>query len=897
MRRAHELHLLLGKGISAIHDRHQEPLSVLRDAVRHALRQSTRRNSGGRRGLPGERGRAVHQGLDGGRAARASRAADDAAGPRRGRAPRARRAGTRRSTAIARAASAALQAAHGRDAVGVFGSGALTNEKAYLLGKFARVALGTAEHRLQRPLLHVVRGGGRRTARSASIAGCRSRVADIAEAEADPARRRNVAETHAAGHAVLRRSSGARGGALIVVDPRRTADRRGGDLHLPLTPGTDARARQRAAARRSSARAWSTTTYIARARPASTRVRAAVGRATGPAASSASPACPRRRSSQRRAPARPTRARAMVLTGRGAEQQAQGVDNALALHQPRAGARAGRARRRRLRLPDRAGQRPGRPRARPEGRPAPRLPPHRRPAARAHVAAVWGVDRGRAAAARARRAYETARRARRARRRPRAARHRLEPGGLGAARGPHRSERLARARLPGGVRLLPVRDRGARRRRAAGRAVGRGGGHDHQPRRPRDPAPRARRAPPAGVRTDLDVLRELAARLGRRRAASRSPTPRAVFEELRARHAPAAPPTTRHQPTTRLDARGRRLLALPRRATTRARRACSPSGFPTAGRPRALPRGAADSRRPRRPTRVPALPHHRPLLAQYQSGTQTRRVARARRARARCRVVEVHPLTRAPARHRRRRPRRRRDAARRARRSARRVTSDIRAGHLFVPFHWGGLGSANLLTNPALDPTSRMPEFKVCAARIVRRERGAPRRRRAGAPYDDERQHWSSSATAWRAPGSSRRCSRRGGDPRFDDHDVRRRALRQLQPHPAVGRARRRARPEDIFINPLDWYARARRDAARRRAASTRIDRARARASTRERRSREPYDDARASPPAACPSSRRSRAARATDGDADRPASTCSARSMTAHDDRARTRSVARAPP
>jgi assimilatory nitrate reductase catalytic subunit len=35
----------------------------------------------------------------------------------------------------------AIQAAH---AVGVFGSGALTNEKAYLLGKFARVALATS---------------------------------------------------------------------------------------------------------------------------------------------------------------------------------------------------------------------------------------------------------------------------------------------------------------------------------------------------------------------------------------------------------------------------------------------------------------------------------------------------------------------------------------------------------------------------------------------------------------------------------------------------------------------------------------------------------------------------------------------------------------------------------
>ena len=33
---------------------------------------------------------------------------------------------------------------YGRDAIGVFGGGSLTNEKAYLLGKFARVALGTA---------------------------------------------------------------------------------------------------------------------------------------------------------------------------------------------------------------------------------------------------------------------------------------------------------------------------------------------------------------------------------------------------------------------------------------------------------------------------------------------------------------------------------------------------------------------------------------------------------------------------------------------------------------------------------------------------------------------------------------------------------------------------------
>jgi assimilatory nitrate reductase catalytic subunit len=39
---------------------------------------------------------------------------------------------------------------------------------------------------------------------------------------------------------------------------------------------------------------------------------------------------------------------------------------------------------------------------------------------------------------------------------------------------------------------------------------------------------------------------------------------------------------------------------------------------------------------------------------------------------------------------------------------------------VFVPFHWGGASSANALTNPALDPHSRMPAFKVCAVRVAR---------------------------------------------------------------------------------------------------------------------------------------------------------------------------------
>ncbi|WP_078579749.1 formate dehydrogenase subunit alpha [Salipaludibacillus agaradhaerens] len=46
------------------------------------------------------------------------------------------------------------------------------------------------------------------------------------------------------------------------------------------------------------------------------------------------------------------------------------------------------------------------------------------------------------------------------------------------------------------------------------------------------------------------------------------------------------------------------------------------------------------------------------------------------------------------------------------------LTKAIRRDHIFVPYHWGKELSINKLTNPALDPTSRMPEFKVCAVRM-----------------------------------------------------------------------------------------------------------------------------------------------------------------------------------
>ncbi len=44
------------------------------------------------------------------------------------------------------------------------------------------------------------------------------------------------------------------------------------------------------------------------------------------------------------------------------------------------------------------------------------------------------------------------------------------------------------------------------------------------------------------------------------------------------------------------------------------------------------------------------------------------------------------------------------------------------AGTIFIPFCFAD-AAANLLTNPALDPIGKIPEYKFCAARV---ERAAP---------------------------------------------------------------------------------------------------------------------------------------------------------------------------
>jgi assimilatory nitrate reductase catalytic subunit len=48
------------------------------------------------------------------------------------------------------------------------------------------------------------------------------------------------------------------------------------------------------------------------------------------------------------------------------------------------------------------------------------------------------------------------------------------------------------------------------------------------------------------------------------------------------------------------------------------------------------------------------------------------------------------------------------------------VVTTIRPDTVFIPYHWAGRRAANQLTNPALDPLSKIPEYKVSAVRVER---------------------------------------------------------------------------------------------------------------------------------------------------------------------------------
>ncbi|GCB49610.1 molybdopterin oxidoreductase family protein [Streptomyces sp. NL15-2K] len=640
---------------------------------------------------------------------------------------------------------------HGPDACGVFGGGGLTNEKAYTLGKFARIVLGTSQ----------IDYNGRFCMSSAAAAGIKAfgldrglpfPLEDIPKTGCVILVGSNLAETMPPSlrfFTELREN----GGTLIVIDPRRTKTAEQADLHLAPRPGTDLAlalgllhlvvaegrvdedyVRERTAgwedARAAAMAHWPE--YVERITGVSVpQLRETVRMFCEPES-------------------------AMVLTARGPEQQSKGTDTVGAwINLCLATGRAGRPLSGYGCLTGQGNGQGGRE----HGQKADQLPGYRKlddPAARRHVAEVWGVDPD-SLPGPGRSAYEL-----------------LDALGgdikslllmasnpvVSAPRAAHIEERLRSldflavcdvvlsetAALADVV--LPVTqwaEETGTTTNLEGRVLLR----------------RQAITPPEGVRSDLEVMHELAARLGVEKG---FPTdPEEVFEELRRASAggpadysgityrrlveengvfwpcPAATGDTADTADTAdtgvgedtadgedaaLDAAldlqpddparddtadtaddvhpGTRRLFLDRFATPD-------------GRARFVPvshRAIAEEP----DAEYPVLLTTGRVVAQYQSGAQTRRVDELNAA-APGPFVELHP-----------RLAERLGAAegdsvavvsRRGRAVApARITTTIRPDTVFMPFHWPGEGRANSLTNPALDPTSRMPEFKACAVRL-----------------------------------------------------------------------------------------------------------------------------------------------------------------------------------
>jgi assimilatory nitrate reductase catalytic subunit len=125
---------------------------------------------------------------------------------------------------------------HGKDAVAVYGGASLTTEKAYLLGKFARVALGTRHIDYNGRLCMVSAG----TAYKLAFNIDRSPLpwSDIPKARVLFIIGANIGECAPITTEYVWRCRDA-GGRLIVADPRMTPITRNADLYLPLRPGTD----------------------------------------------------------------------------------------------------------------------------------------------------------------------------------------------------------------------------------------------------------------------------------------------------------------------------------------------------------------------------------------------------------------------------------------------------------------------------------------------------------------------------------------------------------------------------------------------------------------------------------------------------------------------------------
>jgi assimilatory nitrate reductase catalytic subunit len=129
-----------------------------------------------------------------------------------------------------------IQQTYGNDAFALLGGASLTNEKAYLMGKFARVAVKTANIDYNGRLCMVSAG-----AASKKIFGIDRSAnpwSDIPLAKAILVAGSNIAECSPITTQYLWQAR-ENGGKLIVLDPRMTPIARNADLYIPVRSGGD----------------------------------------------------------------------------------------------------------------------------------------------------------------------------------------------------------------------------------------------------------------------------------------------------------------------------------------------------------------------------------------------------------------------------------------------------------------------------------------------------------------------------------------------------------------------------------------------------------------------------------------------------------------------------------
>jgi assimilatory nitrate reductase catalytic subunit len=125
---------------------------------------------------------------------------------------------------------------YGADAVAIYGGASMITEKAYVLGKFARVAVGTKNIDYNGRLCMVSAGTAYKLA--FGIDRSPNPWSDIPKTDALFVIGANVAECAPVATSYLWQMR-ENGGKLIVADPRMTPITRNADLYLPLRPGTD----------------------------------------------------------------------------------------------------------------------------------------------------------------------------------------------------------------------------------------------------------------------------------------------------------------------------------------------------------------------------------------------------------------------------------------------------------------------------------------------------------------------------------------------------------------------------------------------------------------------------------------------------------------------------------